>query len=175
MVRSLAFSAVVLLAVAACSGGGESSTTMPSEDGITATGNARAITSPSLVRVDPADAECTALWPEATIQAAAGEGFEYFDSTADGTGCTYAVGDRSVVVFFRDGTQDDFDAGKDAVAASGEVDEVDLCDTAYAVTIAPMFGYIEAVDGESNRIYNVSVNGLDDPTVIATELVSAVC
>lgn len=173
MVRFFALSVVVLLALTACNGGGESSTTIPSEDDTSATGNAGA--SPSLVRVDPADAECTALWPEATIQAAAGEGFAYFDSTADGTGCTYAVGNRSVVVFFRDGTQDDFDAGKDAVAASGEVDEVDLCDTAYAVTIAPMFGYIEAVDGESNRIYNVSVNGLDDPTAIATELVSAVC
>lgn len=175
MVRFFALSVVVLLALTACSGGGESSTTLPSEDDTTATGNAGAITSPSLVRVDPADAECTALWPEATVQAAAGEGFAYFDSTADGTGCTYAVGNRSVVVFFRDGTQDDFDAEKDTVAASGEVHEVDLCDAAYAVTIAPMFGYIEAVDGESNRIYSASVNGLDDPTAIATELISAVC
>jgi hypothetical protein len=168
MVRSFAFSVVVLLALSSCSGGGDSSTT--AEGGTTVAGD-----SPDLVRVAPADAECTALWPEEVIQAAAGEGFVYFDSTADGTACTYAIGNQSVVVFFRNGTQDDFDAGKNAVESSSEVDEVDLCDAAYAVTIAPTFGYIEAVDGASNRLYNVSINGLDDPTAVATELIAAVC
>lgn len=170
MIRPLAVALVLVLA--ACTSDKDSSA---------ASGTAAPVTSAlggsasGFTQVDPGDAECAALWSGTDIEAAAGKDLALTGTTTDGTACTYADDDISVVVFLREGDRSEFDAVKDDVAATSEVVELDVCDGGYSAEITPTFGVVEALDLESGRIYNVTVNGVDDPSSIAVELMAAVC
>lgn len=122
------------------------------------------------------DGGCLAFWSEELVRDVAGAEFSLFQTSEDASTCAFAAETETVGLFFRAGTQRDFDLSRQGMSlVSPATDLPGVCDGAFYTSVSgPLV--MEAFSAELGLIFNATTNtSAEDPVAVAAELLRASC
>ncbi|HSM01655.1 MAG TPA: hypothetical protein VK960_04325 [Acidimicrobiia bacterium] len=179
--RRIALAATLTLLAAACGGDSATatSTTAPTTT-ITTTGIApTTLTGPSTTSTaaPSGPTDCAEIWPESLVQEVVGPSVGFVAANADASACTYLGDSGGVALAWRTSSLADYEQGRTASSATGEVVDRDVCDAAYSIEPGGFTFIMEAYSEANQRTYTATISGGGPEVALiwATELLRSAC
>ncbi len=97
------------------------------------------------------------------MQDIVGREYTFLKASADGTACSFQRGTNLMVISFRDGGQEEFDASLSGAAITGDVEEFgDICHGTFVANLQDAILIIEGLNIERELIFNITMSGVAD-------------
>ncbi len=177
----------LLLVIGAC---GDDNTTdlvpptleTPGDSTAQSGGNTTVPTSPTTSSTVPATSaagptDCLEIWPEAAVQAIAGNAYTFLAANNDRSACTYFGTTNGIALAWRTGDRTGFEASMSGAGVVSGSTDIALCDAGFYTEIQDAVLIMEAHSDAQGRTYTATMSGLDsdDAREWAAALLSGVC
>jgi len=173
-VKRSAILVVIALVFAAC-GDDDLSSQADAEDDSDATTTTLVATA-TIPDTGPTD--CLDIWPEADVQAVAGDTYVFREANPDRSACTFTSGPAGIILSWRTSDEFGYQQSRTQSEATGDpVESVDVCDAAYVLELQGAILVLETYAADQARAYNATLTGMgmDEARAWAESLVANTC
>jgi len=170
--RKIAAVLTIALVIAACGDDDSVGATLPPVDDTPAATSASTVPVATTTAATPPTSapaantpvtgptDCLEIWPEAAVQAIAGNEYTFFAANDDLSACTYFSMPNGIALAWRTGDRAGFELGKAGAGAVSGTSDSAVCDAGYAIELPGAGILMEAHSDAQGRTFTATMSGM---------------